>query len=220
VLMSHIYRDEYVDVGYAKEIIDYSLNKGMEWVKPSEGFARMGNLMQIDDTNTTLGTTIGADGGVYGGKLGRLQYKSNDEIGFNSPVTDFEPNTRTITEFNTPNAGDFPHGLTGDLKTIRYESATAYSYQEYVTVREMQKYIRSWDNSNNSWRDFEQTDLLRYLDENALSLDENPLGRDIRYKIVCSHITGLNENIADFPEGKNGLYIINALRTTGSFPTR
>src|SRR5699024_10016988 len=178
VLISHIYRDEYVDVGYAKEIIDYSLNKGMEWVKPSEGFSRMGNLMQIDDTNTTLGTTIGADGKINSDKLSRMQYKSYRDIGFDSPITDFEPNAHTITEINSTNATNFPSALTGDLNTRRYESAFAYSYQEYITTREMQRFLRSWDNSNNAWRGFEQTDLMRYLGTNALKTDENPLGRD------------------------------------------
>jgi len=217
VLVSHFYTDWYSD-DYARQIIEYAQSSGFEFVSPSEGFNRMGNIAQFDDTNTTLGTTIGADGSIHSDKLARMQYKSYRDIGFDSPITKFEPNTHTITEINSPNATDFPRGLTGDLNTKRYESSDAYSYQEYITVREMQRFLRSWDISNNAWRDFEQTDLMRYLGTNALKADENPLGRDVRYKIVCSHITG--NNASDFPEGSNGFYIINSLRTYDSNPTR
>src|SRR5699024_8785696 len=106
------YTEWYSDT-LCRQIIEYAQNEGFEFVAPSEGFNRMGNIAQFDDTNTSIGTTIGADGSVNSDKLGRTQYKSYREIDFDSPITDFDPNTHTMTEINSPNATDFPRGLTG-----------------------------------------------------------------------------------------------------------
>src|SRR5690625_3997134 len=209
VLVSHFYTDWYSD-DYCRQIIEYAQSSGFEFVSPSEGFNRMGNVAQFDDTNNSIGTTIGSDGSINSDKLGRVQYKKaeNDEV-FNRPLTDYASDARTFTEISNPNATHFPRGMSGNLETVRYESASAYSYQEFIISRELHKFIRSWDNQDDSWRDFVQSDIIRYLGTNALAHDENPLGRDVRYHVSCTHITNANSNINAFPEGKSGFYVIN-----------
>lgn len=212
VFVTHVDQGGWYSDEYMRQCISYALSLGFKFVKTQEGFERFGNKVQMKDTH------VSADGDVYGEKLGRVQYKPRSKgVGFDTPRTVFPDNAKTFTDINTPSATKFPYSLPGILETNKYVSSP-YDFQEYVTSREFLKYIRGWDSVLNDWDEFIQKDFMRYYGLNGISVDESPLSARLRRQISYTFID--SQGNAEFPEKRSGLYVINALHATNSFPIR
>src|SRR5690606_12888066 len=195
VFVSHVDQGEWYSESYVRQIIEYALSLGFKSCTTKEGIERFGNIAQFGNNK------IGADGSVHGNKIGRVQYKPRTEgVTFDAPITDFELNTETFTDINSANAGEWPLGFPGVVRTKRYAS-DAYGFQSYRTSREGIEFDRQWDVDNSKWQDFKRVNIMQYFGRNGIGINQSPREAPLRYKISYSHIDSAG-NIG-FPENKS-----------------
>src|SRR5699024_9873343 len=129
IFVSHIWDSSWYSDDYVRQIIDYALSKGFEFVTTQEGIDRMGNMAQFGESKIT------SEGKFVGGlTIERTNLKDNPVLS-NTPINHFEKNTITHTRILSPQSEGFPGNTSGVLITYRY-SDDIYSYQEFVTSRE------------------------------------------------------------------------------------
>ena len=212
IFVGHVDQDGWYTESYMRQVIEYVMSKGIEFVKTQDGINKIGNIAQFGDT------TISADNKITSDRLGKKQYKRREEgVTFDTPITDFPINTETFTDINSPNATEFPRGLPGILTTHYYHSGP-YSYQEYKLSRRDLMYRRFWDDTNSKWTDFNLVDTTQSLPADTLTNETNPTVTMLANKIsYCKIMSG---RTAGFPESKSGLLMVNSIDYTSNYPYR
>src|SRR5690625_2025304 len=140
VIVSHVDNTgshDWWDETIAREVIEYALNKGLEFVTTEEGINRFGNIAQFGDNRPYMyaehevrlggSTIIDADGEIHSYKLGKYRYLPKNSVMANDPIGVFPDNAVSICEITLLNADEYPRGSSGILETYRY-SENAYHY--------------------------------------------------------------------------------------------
>lgn len=158
VLMSHV--DQYggLDMSILRQIIEYALSKGMEFITVKEGVDRFGNLAQFGTE------TIDRKGDVFGKILGRLKMAGLDYTP-NAPMISFDVSRMTILKVRSMDADSYNlhtntgyTGLYGNIHVYR-DTENAFSYQKFISTNPNKKVelLRAWNSSNSSWSDWVDT---------------------------------------------------------------
>ncbi|WP_078390728.1 polysaccharide deacetylase family protein [Shouchella patagoniensis] len=149
VLMTHV--DQYggLDLNKLREIIEYALSQGYEFVTVEKGIQEFGNLAQFGNT------TICHNGKIHGNELGKVKIAAFQEYRPNAPMTDFEPRKITIDHSRLADmaAYNLPNPVPGVVTTYRH-AEDQYSYQTYTSVytsSEHRVWYRRWDWNNKVW---------------------------------------------------------------------
>jgi len=215
IICTHVGQDSDSSKEYYESIIQSALSKGLKFVKLEEGIKHHGNIAQFGGTNREPATTISSDD-VYGKLLGRVRYaERNEGIDANTPITEFQKNTITFTDINTPSADGFPGNFPGILYTHRY-TEIPYSRQTYITSRDYKEFVRMWDVDNNKWGDWVTTGTVQYLGLNAIKATDHPTSFNLQRKISVTQIDSRGND--GFPNNESGLLFNYALHSGTVFP--
>src|SRR5699024_5577363 len=212
------------DESIAREVIEYALNKGLDFVTTEEGINRFGNIAQFGESRPYMypehevrlggGTIIDADGEIHSYKLGKYQYLTPNSVEHDTPISDFPNNAVSICDITLLNADNFPRGSSGTLETYK-RSEGAFHYQRYVTSREKKYFVRYWDTSNSIWTDWIVESITQYVGTNGLTSASNPRDRLFSEKITYTYID--STNTTGFPERKRGWLVNYALSSAGVY---
>mgnify|MGYP001374540632 CR=1 FL=1 len=163
VLTTHV--DQYggLDLQKMRQVIEYILSNGGEFVTTAEAINEFGNVLQVG-TNS-----IGFDGKIYGRELG-VYREGYLDYPPNAPITDFQKGT--VTRLKVRRA-DMEHynllrdprrqGSYGIIETHRDETEDAFSFQIFTDIENKWSLIRHWDDGNNEWGTWVDFDNLNYM---------------------------------------------------------
>lgn len=202
ILGSHIYYDWYSD-SLVRQIINYAIANGFEFVTTYEGIRRMGNVSEFGQSKIT------SEGKFVGG----VSVEQNlTGITGNTPIYDFPKRTITHTAINVNHIDGIPGKTSGVLITHRMHE-DLYSYQEFISTRRKHEYIRYWNTDNDEWSEWKISGASSYLGVNQVKADDNPFEhRRIPYGKTYTYID--SNEMANFPRNTPGLLTTIAFRET------
>lgn len=194
-----------------EEVIDYVnqyVDSGqLEWVHASEGLDKIGNFVDIGDSENTYYADDGpypyriidADGKIHS-NFDRMVGHLGTSVDFETPITDFPRDQYSFAYILTSNAtvDRFPGGA-GVLETL-HATNPLYSYQMYKPFESNSLFKRRWE--GDAWGKFENihdTTIVSDVDFNT-PITEFPSSR-----VSHSIITSNNSTISMFPEGPGNL---------------
>ncbi|MCJ7840501.1 polysaccharide deacetylase family protein [Lederbergia sp. NSJ-179] len=215
IFVSHVDQGDWYSDAYVRQIINYTLSLGFNSISTKEGIERYGNIAQFGDNR------IGADGSVFGDKIGKVRYMNPNKVNFDTLLNEFQRNTISFTEYSSvnPETAKMPKGRAGVAQTHNY-AELAYGYQDYTTSREHRDFRRSWDANNNKWGDFKQINIAQYFGDNGISFDESPLTTKLRDMISWASIRREKAEAEGWPENEPGTVMVNSLRAQDRYPSR
>src|SRR5690625_140625 len=212
VLSSHIYEPIYTQT-FIRQIIDYALQEGFEFVTTLEGINRMGNIAQFGEPlrggydtldYVDAGTRVAADGSIHGAQLGNVVRYGDREVANDTLPNFFPNNTISVTKIRSLESNGFPNNSSGRLETYKFDEDT-HVFQIYYTSDVTRKYNRYWDILNNKWSDWSIVELSEYLGLNAFKPNDPPHTNRFRPRVAY---TVINASGSDgFPENKTGTLI-------------
>src|SRR5699024_5137065 len=156
-----------------------------------------GNMAQFG------GTKINAKGDIISDDLGVVinRHRAEFEVNGHTPLSEFKRNaiTRCKIRLSPIQQQGMPINSSGHLDTYRLDE-DLWAYQEFTTTRYKVRYTRSWDNSNNKWREWERESPIIELPSNKVKLsdryDVNYLyRRNTSCDITSGNESGLHENM-------------------------
>src|SRR5699024_5473764 len=163
ILYTHVDQGVYSE-SKMRELIEYALSKGLEFVTSDEGMKHNGNIAQLQipkytdfapdniddiDINTSEGETLSDE-------LGRSVVDFEDTVVNDTHINHFKDKAVTYTRVNASNRFGFPEELPGILTTYNIRFAETYwAWQEYKPHKSQSKYIRRFDMDNDEWVDWE-----------------------------------------------------------------
>lgn len=189
IITTHI--DQYSSEEHIRDIITTALSKGLKFVKLEEGIKVHGNIAQFGGSNMDPETTISSSGEIISNNLGRVIIDNSREITADTPLTYFTGNAITHSMIRISQAEGFPENKTGTLITHRgHKTEEVWSYQEFIPLRETNKFIRRWDNSNKEWRNWEIEGGLLINDVNMITPDKPPSAFNVGVTIDSVNMAG------------------------------
>ena len=195
IFTTHVDQGDWYSDEYMREIIEYALSNGIEFVSTAEGYASHGNIAQL-----TKDDGISADGVPFGNVLGRTTIDYNLDITPDTPLSFFKPNT--VSRYRIIINSGFPNNDSGFLDVFRYTDNPLWSYQVFTSTRSKKIYFRTWDVEEGKWSDFETHSANIYLGTNAIDFNDRPDDPKLFNRTVFSNINHQGNEL--FPEGKSG----------------
>jgi len=195
-LGTHIYDDSVYSESYYRQIIEYALSQGFEFVRTDEGIKRMGNIAQYEDTH------IGADGKVYGVTV---REKEKDTVTRDTTLADFDRGI-TITKITGAmrDKGWVPDGAQGILITYKLDSSDGVSYQEFKKNNMVDKYIRT-GLSDGNFSPWTKLTTVHMMPDDSLVGTETI--DDFESGISIVTITGVTTDRSWLPNNSGGMLI-------------
>lgn len=163
VLTTHV--DQYggLDLQKMRQVIEYILSNGGEFVTTAEAINEFGNVLQVGSNSISHdGKITGKEIGVY--REGGTDYEPN------APITEFPKGT--VTRIRVRRTDLSPYGLLADsrrqggygvLETHRGYREDVYSYQLFINLENNTKQIRRWLDDQNKWGKWEDLSNVSYI---------------------------------------------------------
>src|SRR5690625_4344647 len=132
VVVSHVDNsgsNDWWDEAYARQVIEYALSQGLEFVTSKKALAAHGNIAQFGKTK------ISPDGEIFSDEIGKVKYVDN-LVELNTPIDWFDTDTITISRVSAKDGEGFPDNSGGILETHRYAASEHYSYQVFTSSRQ------------------------------------------------------------------------------------
>lgn len=202
IFTTHIDQGDWYTEQNMREIIEYALSKGVEFVTTEQGYAAHGNIAQLTATDG-----ISAEGEPFGTKLGSVSIDHSTDINGDTPISYFKKDAITHSRIGA-NRGGFPNNISGFLETHRYDVDT-WVYQKFTTTRDKIIYIRAWDRDNEEWEKWINSTPPIYLGANAVKVTDVPTDSHLFNRITLVNIN--SQGNADFPEQSSGTLTTYAL---------
>lgn len=203
VLTTHTGQYPETNEAHLRRIITTALDKGLEFVTLEDCWRIHGNVAQFGGTHMNPAHVFGSDGTITSEQLGRTIIRRDTEVTADTPLDYFAPNT--VTRLRVSVNKGFPVRDSGFVDVYRYTDHELWSYQVFTTTRDKKIFVRTWDEENRQWNNFENHTPQVYLGINAIKLDDPPTAPHLRDRVVRTNIN--NRGNEGFPENKSGVLI-------------
>jgi len=218
ILLGHIDGENEGEQKY-RDIIEYALSKGVEFVTLQQGMEAHGNIAQFGGSHHYPKTSISSDGEIHSDEIGKVVFDYSTEINNNTPLEYFKPRATTKSIVRAPQMDGFPTGLnsnSGMLTTHRGSpNEDFWSYQTFLSTNVKRLFMRWWDYQKDvpGWTDWVDFSPYQHLGVNGVLIDDKATSKKLARKISISTIN--NDYSDDFPENEAGHLVTNAIILDG-----
>lgn len=210
ILMTHVGDNTAAQNQLIEQALDYIIGLGYEIVTFGEAYEHHKNLLEYGEYNETTrqvdyviaydGTPGGNDGGIF-------TQPPNTYLN-DTPITDFKPNSVTVSIVSTANANGFPFNAGGTLTTYRFGSTNEYAFQLYKITWSDILHYRRWNANTSSWEKWHALNVASVQDIDKINSQTPPSEFS---RGVISYCPINYSNREGFPTNSQGLVITNTV---------